>query len=170
MSAATIREALEKAERVFAVKPELAAKQAASATARIVDGLRCDISGPAGERASSDMVRAFGGAESAPSPGWYLRAGMAACTATGITMRAAKLGIVLTELEVSVHARADARGWLGMGDVSAAHSELRMHVRVGAEGLSAQRLRELVEWCEAHSAVSCTVRADPKIDLDIEVV
>jgi len=169
MSAATIREALEKAERVFAVKPELAAKQTASATARMVDGLRCDITGPTGEHATADNTRALGGTDSAPSPGWYLRAAMASCTAMLITMRAAQLGIVLRNLEVSVSARADVRGWLGMGDMSCALSDLRMQVKIGADGVSAQQLRELVEWCEAHSAVGCTVRAGPKIDLDIEV-
>ena len=170
MSAATLREALEKVERVFAVKPELAAVQTPATTARMVDGTRCDITGPDGEHASADLKRAFGGTESAPSPGWYLRAAMASCTAIGITMRAAKLGIVLEELEVSVQARLDARGIFGMGDVSPSLSDLRMHVRIGAEGVGTHELRELVAWSEAHSAVSCTVRAGPTIDLHIEVV
>jgi uncharacterized OsmC-like protein len=170
MSAATVREALEMAERVFTAKPELAAIQMPHATARMLDGLRCDITGLAGEHAVTDMKTAFGGTESAPSPGWYLRAAMASCTATNITMRAARLGIVLRDLEVSVSARADVRGWMGMADVSCAHSDLRMQVTIGAEGVGAEQLRELVEWSEAHSAVSCTLRTGPQIDLEIEVV
>ena len=170
MSAATIREALEKAERVFTAKPELAVFPTPVTTARMLDGLRCDITGPDGEHATADIKRALGGTESGPSPGWYLRAALASCSAIGITMRAAQLGIALRELEVSVCARVDFRGWFGLADVSSALSDLRMQVRIGADGVSAQQLRELVEWCDAHSAVGCTVRAGPKIDLDIEVV
>ena len=170
MSAATIREALEKAERVFTAKPELAVFPTPVTTARMLDGLRCDITGPDGEHATADIKRALGGTESAPSPGWYLRAALASCSAMGITMRAAQLGIALREIEVSVGARADFRGWFGLADVSSALSDLRMQVRIGADGVSAQQLRELVEWCDAHSVVGCTVRAGPKIDLDIEVV
>ncbi len=170
MSAASIREALEKAERVFTAKPELAVFPTPVTTARMVDGLRCDITGPDGEHATADIKRALGGTESAPSPGWYLRAALASCTAIGITMRAAQLGIALRELEVSVCARADFRGWFGLADVSSSLSDLRMQVRIGADGVSAQQLRELVEWCDAHSIVNATVRAGPKIELDIEVV
>ena len=170
MSAATIREALERAERVFMAKPELAVFPTPVTTARMLDGLRCDITGPDGEHAISDLKKALGGTESAPSSGWYLRAAIASCMATSITMRAAQLGIVLRHLEVSVSARADFRGWFGLADVSSALSDLRTQVRIGAEGVSAQQLHELVEWCDAHSTVGCTVRAGPKIDLDIKVV
>jgi uncharacterized OsmC-like protein len=107
---------------------------------------------------------------SAPSPGWYLSAALASCTAIGITMRAAQLGIALRELEVSVCARVDFRGWFGLADVSSALSELRAQVRIGADGVSAQQLHELVEWCAAHLAVNATVRAGPKIELEVEIV
>jgi uncharacterized OsmC-like protein len=170
MSASTVRDALEKAERVFAAKPELAVVQTPTTTARMLDGLRCDITGPDGEHAIADLKKALGGTESGPSPGWYLRAAMASCTAIGIAMRAAQLGVVLRHLEVSVSARADFRGWFGVADVSCALSDLRTQVRIGADGVSAQQLHELVEWGEAHSAVGCTVRAGPKIDLEVEIV
>jgi DNA-binding SARP family transcriptional activator len=55
-------------------------------------------------------------------------------------------------------------------DWSCALSDLRAQVRIGAEGVSAQQLDELVEWGDAHSAVGCTVRAGPKIDLEVEIV
>ncbi len=170
MSAATIREALEKAERVFTAKPELAVFPTPVTTARMLDGLRCDITGPDGEHAIADMKKALGGTESGPSPGWYLRAALASCTAIGIAMRAAQLGIALRELEVSVGARVDFRGWFGLADVSSALSDLHTQVKIGADGVSAQQLHKLVEWCDARSAVNATVRAGPKIDLDIEVV
>jgi uncharacterized OsmC-like protein len=170
MSAATVREALKKAERVFTAKPELAVIQGVPVTARLLEGLRCDITGPGGEHAIADVKKALGGSESGPSPGWYLRAAIASCTAIGIAMRAAQDGIVLRELEVSVTAQADYRGWFGLADVSCSLSELRMQVKIGAEGVSPQQLRELVEWSDAHSMVGCTVRAGSQIELQIDVV
>jgi uncharacterized OsmC-like protein len=171
MSATTIREALDKAERVFAAKPELAVMQANPATARLLEGLRCDLTGPDGEHAIADVKKALGGSESGPSPSWYLRAAIASCTAMGIAMRAQRFGIVLRHLEVSVHARADYRGWFELADVSCcALSDLRMQVKIGADGASPQQLRELVEWSDAHSMVGCTVRAGPQIGLEMEVV
>jgi uncharacterized OsmC-like protein len=170
MSAATIREALERAERVFTAKPEVAVMKASPATATLMDGLRCDLTGPDGEYAIADLKKALGGSESGPSPGWYLRAAMASCTAMNIAMRALRFGIVLRHLEVSVNARVDYRGTFGVADVSCALSELHMQVRIGADGASAQQLRELVEWADAHSIVGCTVRAGPQIGLEIEVV
>lgn len=170
MSAATVREALEKAERVFTAKPELAAVQASPATARLLDGLRCDITGPDGEHAIADLKKALGGSDSAPSPGWYLRAAMASCTAINIAMRAARLGIVLRDLEVSVTARLDYRGLFGLAAMSCALSDLRMQVKIGADGVSAQQLHELVEWSDARSPVGCTVREGPQIDLKIDIV
>jgi uncharacterized OsmC-like protein len=70
---------------------------------------------------------------------------MASCVATVIAMRAAKLGVALTEPEVTVESDSDARGILGLD-------------------------RKLVEWADAHSPVGCTVRQPPECSLDMEVV
>lgn len=170
MSTDLLRDALDKAERVFAAKPEAAQKQNPSATARWVDGARFEITGPSGERATSDMPAALGGTDSAPVPGWYLRAAMAACSATSIRMHAARLGIALTRLEVTVHSRSDARGLLGLGGVSAGLSDLRMDVRIGAADASEAQLRELVQRGEQCSPIGCTLRESPPCELVVEIV
>jgi uncharacterized OsmC-like protein len=169
MSDMTIREALEKAQRVFAAKPAAALVQTPSASARILDGLRCEISGPAGEKVFADMQPAMGGGGTAPGPGWYLRAGLAGCAAIRIKMRAAELGIALTKLEVTAHSQMDARGLFGMDGVSAALSALRMEVRIGATGTGPEALRELVRWSDEHSPVGCTVREAPRCTLEVHV-
>lgn len=169
MSDPSIREALEKAQRVFSAKPAAALIQNPPASARIVEGLRCEISGPAGEKVFADMPPPMGGSGSAPGPGWYLRAGLASCTAVRIKMRAAELGILLTRLEVTVHSQTDARGMFGMDGVSAGLSGLRMEVRIGATGTRVEALRELVRWSEEHSPVSCTVREAPRCALEVLV-
>lgn len=165
-----IREALERAKGLFAERPTAARKSNASATAVLVEGLRCDIRGPEGEHATSDMPKPMGGEGSGPNPGWYFRASMASCAATAIAMQAAVHGITLARLELAVHSESDARDLLGMGDVSAALSNLRMEVTISAPGAPAQQLEQLIAWAETHSPVSCTLRTTPAVALQIQVV
>jgi uncharacterized OsmC-like protein len=164
------RDALERAQRVFLDKPAAGRKPNAMATAVWHDGLRCEIAGPGSERAITDMPQPMGGQGGGANPGWLLRAGMASCTATVIAMRAALLGIELRTLEVSVESESDARGLVGIPEVSSALGDMRMAITIGADGVDAARLRELAAWGEAHSPVSCTLRASPPIAIEISVV
>ncbi len=167
MSNTRVSQALGRAKAVFVERPAFARKANPSATAVLNEGLRFEITGPAGERAESDMPSPMGGEGSGPSPGWFLRASMASCTGTAIAMRAAVLGIALDKLEVSAHSESDARGVLGVGDTSAALSNMKMEVEIAARGATAQQLEELVQWAEAHSPVNCTLRNSPPIELEI---
>jgi hypothetical protein len=78
-------------------------------------------------------------------------------------MRAAPEGVVLATLEVSVDSESDDRGLLGMDDtIPAGPLSVRTRIRIGAQGVSEQRLREIVRWAEAHSPVADAVcRAIP---------
>src|SRR5687768_702057 len=102
MSNLRAREPLERARRLFLEKPGAAKKANTMATAVWREGLLCDIAGPAGEKAVTDMSEPMGGTATGSNPGWLLRAGMASCTATAIAMRAAMQGIALRTLEVNV--------------------------------------------------------------------
>jgi uncharacterized OsmC-like protein len=171
MSAVNIRDALEKLDHAIATDPGKARAKGTPATARLVEGLRCEVTGPKGETVYSDMPAPMGRAASAPNPGWLLRGAMASCTATCIAMRAARLGIALKTLEITVESDSDHRGILGLDDrISAGYSALRMRARIGAEGVGPAELRALVEWSDAHSPVGCTVRQAPPISLEVEVV
>lgn len=170
MSNLRVRESLERARQIFLERPAAARKPNASATAVWRDGLRCDISGPSGEKASSDMPAPMGGDGSAPNPGWLLRASMASCTATAIAMRAARLGVELKSLEVSVESESDVRGFVGIEGVSTAMSGLRMSIKIGAENVSEQQLRDIANGGNAIAAVSATLRERPPVALEIEVV
>jgi uncharacterized OsmC-like protein len=170
MSNLQAREPLERAKRLFLEKPAAARKPNTAATAVWRDGLSCEVSGPGAERAITDMPEPMGGNAGGPNPGWLLRAGMASCTATAIAMRAAMQGIALRMLEVKVESELDARGLVGICDAAAVFRNVRMSVKIGADGVEATQLRELVAWGEAHSPVSCTLRAGPSIAIDIAVV
>jgi uncharacterized OsmC-like protein len=171
MSTAEIREALLVADDMLTAHPEKARTRAAPLTARLAENLRCDVTGTSGEAMRTGMPRSLGGDGAAPSPGWYLRAALASCTATVIAMRAAKLDIALTTLDVTVESEADQRGLLGLDDrVSAGVATLRTHVRIGAANADADQLRALVAWGDAHSPVACTVRHTPACALDVEII
>ena len=90
--------------------------------------------------AITDMPQPMGGQGGGANPGWLLRAGMASCTATVIAMRAALLGIELRTLEVSVESESDARGLVGIPEVSSALGDMRMAITIGADGIDAARL------------------------------
>src|SRR5262245_51503343 len=152
MSNEHISAALEKISATVTAQPEKARARNAAATAVLQDGLSFRVSGPNGEAAQSDMPKAMGGAASGPNPGWYLRAALASCTATAIAMRAARQGIVLTRLEMTVDSDSDVRGLLGLDDrISAALAGLRSRVVIGADNAKPEELRALVQWADAHS-------------------
>lgn len=171
MSITRIREALENLSSLIAEQPQKARAKNVPATARLLEGLRCEVKGPNGETVHTDMPPAVGGAASAPAPGWLLRAALASCTATTIAMRAAKLGVRLTSLEVTVETSSDNRGMLGLDDkVSAGLSPVTTRVRIGASDVAADQLRELAEWGDHHSPIACTTRSSPDYSLEVEVV
>jgi uncharacterized OsmC-like protein len=166
---ANIREAVDKLSATLVADPSKARAKNAPATARLIAGLQCEIGGPYGERVITDMPPAMGGGASGPNPGWLLRGALASCTAT-VAMRAAKLGIELTALEVHVESDSDSRGILGLDPaVSAGLGALRTRIRIGGNADAAE-LKALVQWADAHSPVACTVRDAPPSSLDIEVV
>jgi uncharacterized OsmC-like protein len=171
MSTPRIREAIENLSRLITEQPEKARAKNVPATARLLEGLRCEVKGPNGETVHTDMPPAVGGVASAPAPGWLLRASLASCTATTIAMRAAKLGVDLTTLEVTVESSSDNRGLLGLDDkISAGLSPVTTRVRIGAKDVAADRLRELADWGDRHSPIACTTRSSPSCSLEVEVV
>ena len=169
MSTAKVREAIATLSATFSAEPAKARAKNAPATARLNEGLQFEVTGPYNARIVTDMPPAMGGAATGPNPGWFLRAALASCTATAIAMRAAKLGIKLDILELTVESESDARGLLGMGDVSAALGAVRTKVKIRGNA-TPEALRDLAAWGEAHSPVGCTLRQSVDCSLDVDVV
>ncbi len=171
MTAPTIAKALDSLSKVIAGSPDKALVTFAPVTASLIDGLKCRVTGPSGEQIETDMPPRMGGSNSQPSPGWYFRAALAACFSTVIAQQAARGGIGLTRLEVTIDADGDQRGLLGLDDsISAGHLAIRSNVRIGARDASPEQLEMLVRWARDHSPVSCTVRDAPANTLDVHVV
>ena len=164
MEGSQIGAALEKLSETYVRQPERARARYAPAIATLAGGLKCRVVGPGGkEEIKTDMPMAMGGSASDPNPGWIFRASLASCCATVIAMRAARLGINLSKLEVVVEGEGDTRGILGLDDrISAGMSELRTTVQITADNVGSERLEELVRWSVEHSPVASTVREAPK--------
>jgi uncharacterized OsmC-like protein len=150
--------------------PEEARYTDSEAVASLEKGLRVSVKDPAGRVVETDMSKGIGGEETAPSAGWLFRAALAACDTTLIAMRAAMLGIELTEAQVTIDSESDDFGILGIDDsIPAGPLRVRTRVRVSARDTDEQVLRDLVEWAMGHCPVcDVTKRAVPvTIDIDL---
>ena len=162
-----IRAALEAAGAYLAEHPDQARYTDSPATASVEHDLRVRVVGPNGETLTTDMPAAVGGGGAAPSPGWFLRAAVAACVTSLAVMRAAQLGIEGFSCEVEVDSESDDRGILGL-DASVPGGPLSMRVGVRMTGASADRLAEVAHWAVDHCPVSDAVRR--AVPLRIEVL
>ena len=170
-----IAEAIRRVETVLRRKPEVGQGDDPPATARWQSGARFIASHPNGMQVSTDMPTEFGGAGDQVTPGWLFRAGLATCAATSILMAAAARGIELSMLEVDAGTRSDARGLLGMNDadgepVYGGFDDVKLRVRIGAEGVAAERLRQIVEAGVGRSPVPNAVTHATPLALQIDVV
>ena len=149
----SIHIAIERASNHLAEHPEAATGSDSAATAVREDGLRFRVDGPWASL-TSDMAESVGGGASAPTPGWLLRAALAACDATLVAMEAARDGIELTDLEVSVESESDFRGVLGVDpSVHAGPLAVRVAIRLAATDATDDQLRAIVERAESRSPV-----------------
>jgi len=163
-----IRTALEGASAYLAEHPDEAAYTDSLATARVVDGLHVRVDGPNGEVLETDMPAAVGGAGSAPSPGWFMRASVAACVASLATMRAAQLGLTGFACEVEVDSRSDDRGILGLDPaVPGGPLSMRIGLRMAADDAGQEALEELAVWAIAHCPVSDAVRRAIPVQVEV---
>ena len=109
--------------------PEAGSGTDTAATAVREEGLRFRVEGPKGDLIT-DMSKTVGGGATAPTPGWLLRAALASCDATAVAMDAAREGVELTALTVTVESESDFRGALGVGDsVPPGPSAVRVRTR-----------------------------------------
>jgi uncharacterized OsmC-like protein len=157
-----IRSAIERASEHLEEHPEAGVGTDAEATAVLEEGLRFRVIGPKGE-VTTDMTSALGGGETAPSPGWLLRAALASCDASAIAMEAARGGVELTRLEVTVESESDSRGLLGVGEsVDPGPLELRVRIQLASDDATEDQLREIVRQAESRSPVGDAIaRAVP---------
>ena len=175
MSAEYVANALERAEVVLRRRPDMGMHDDSPAVARWRGSTRIVTSNANGIEIQTDMPGELGGTGDQVTPGWLMRAGLAACTATRIAMGAAAAGIELTTLELRASSRSDTRGLLGMTEsdgsaVGAGPQDMQLHVTIAANGVPAEKLRALVEESHRCSPVPCAIQNETPVGLQVEVV
>lgn len=121
-----IRTAQERVAEVFRRKPG-AALSTKRASGHLDAGLLCTVRQDQHE-AALDMGAVMGGGDAAPSPGFYIRAGLIGCIAIGIKMTAAREGIRVDAVDVDLEMDFDDSALLGMGANSAAPLSTRITI------------------------------------------
>lgn len=144
-----IRAAQERIADVFRKKPS-AALSSVHASAHVGEGLVCTFR--QGDReAVMDMPKPLGGEGSAPTPGFFIRAGLASCVAIGIKLAATREGLRLETIDVDVDMDFDDGALLGVGSNSAAPLETRFTIT----------LRTSEPWDKVTAMVERALELDP---------
>jgi len=174
MSIERIAASMDRVGAALRRKPLLGVSEDAAATARWDGGLRASVRSDQGHAVATDMPAEIGGEDSAVTPGWLLRAGLASCAVTRIAMAAASEGIALQTLEARATSRSDARGLLAIPEpdgspVPAGPLAVELHVRIGAPGVPVERLRRLVEATVACSPVTAALEQALPVALQVDV-
>src|SRR2546426_781673 len=165
----SIAEAVAGATRYLTDHPEEARYRDSVAVARLVEGLRVEVRGADGSSLQTDMPKGIGGTETAPSPGFVLRAAIASCVASLIAIRAAVLGWGLGSVEVSVDSESDDRGILGMADdIPAGPLSTRIAVSVEAPGKAHQEVEDLIHWAVDHCPSADAMRRAVPLEVIIQ--
>jgi uncharacterized OsmC-like protein len=174
MSTQDVADALRRVEAALQRRPDMGLHDDAPAIACWKGGTRIVASHANGTEVLTDTPSELGGTGDKITPGWLFRAGFASCAATSIAMAAAREGIDLHTLETRASSRSDTRGLLRMADVdgaevSATPRDVQLHVRIGAHGVSAERLRALVKASVNCSPIPCAVQHALPVDLRIDI-
>jgi uncharacterized OsmC-like protein len=164
----SIRSAIETASGHLTEHPEAAAGTDAAATAVLEEGLRFRVEGPNGQ-VTSDMSESVGGGATAPTPAWLQRAALASCDATLVAMEAARDGIEISDLTVTVESETDFRGILGVDDtIHPGPIAVRVRIQLAAANATEDQLREVVQRAESRSPVRDALERE--VSMTTEVV
>jgi uncharacterized OsmC-like protein len=173
MASEDIAAAMRRVESVLARRPEVGLHDDPPAAAQWRGGTRIASSHANGTQVLTDLPTELGGSGDQVTPGWLFRAGIASCLATCIAMRAAQAGIALSTLEVRASSRSDLRGLFGMKDatdavVCAGPCEIQLVVRIEADGIAPDQLRDLVEESQRCSPMTTALRNAVRVSLRID--
>ncbi|BBB29265.1 OsmC family protein [Neptunomonas japonica] len=120
----------------------------------------CGVNVPIG------VHHALGGLHDAPTPGDMLCAALAACQDSSIRMVANLLNIELEQLNVSVEAKVDVRGTMGIDKnvpvgFQNIHCSVQLRAKEGTDPIMLQKLQVAAERC---CVVQQTLRNPPPIE------
>lgn len=146
---AAIRAAQERVIAVYRKKPATAFSTT-QASAHIADGLTCTFR-QGGRQAVMDMSKVLGGDEQGPTPGFFIRAGLAGCVAIGVKLAAAREAIAIEAMDVDIEMDFDDSAMFGVGNNTPAPLETRFIISV----------KSPAPWQDVTAMVDRALAADP---------
>jgi uncharacterized OsmC-like protein len=146
---AEIRAAQDRVIAVYRKRPDTAFSSV-QASAHVGEGLTCKFR-QGDHEAVMDMSKVLGGDEKGPTPGFFIRAGLAGCVAIGIKLTAAREGIALGSIDVDIEMDFDDSAMFGVGSNTAAPLETRFKIT----------LQSAAPWEEVTAMVDRALAADP---------
>lgn len=174
MDTTSITTTLRRAKDALRRRPSAGVHADSSAVSRWRGDYRVTTRHPGGAEVASDMPAALGGSDAAVTPGWYFRAGIAACATTSLVIAAALEEIALSALEVRVDSTSDTCGLFGIADeagrpVAATPRDVTVRVRIAATNADDATLRAFVTRALERSPIPCAVQAALPIAIDVTV-
>jgi len=140
-----IRSALRRAVGTLEARPGRALGTARTRI-RAVDGLTCEVT-DGDWRLTLDLPERWGGNDRGANPGVFGRAALGACLAMAYRRWAAENDLPVRALEIEIEADYDARGELGMADVTPAYTQARYIVSVETDA-PAEEVRRVFDLAE----------------------
>lgn len=144
-------------------------RSTATSTTVLGEGLRC-VTTEGEHLIEADLPTGLGGDGSGPNPGALIRAALGSCLAQGYRLRAARHGVAVAGIEVTVETDSDIAGLIDMqSSIPAGFCEIRYRVRIRSDAPPAQ-LEALVAEADEHSPMLDALgRANP-LARSIEIV
>lgn len=159
---------LEQTTDAVTADPALA-QAAVAVTGDLGDG--CQVAVDLGERTLSfDMPAPLGGTDTAPSPGQYALAALAACQAITYRIWSEKLGVALDAVRVDVRGDVDLHGLLGVGsDARSGFGRVDIGVEItGPE--TPERYAQLRRAVEQHCPILDVFAAPVPVSASMRIV
>ncbi len=166
--ATDIKAATERSMEAMRKRPTLAQSTARTTVTWRIGGTACEIEdGP--WRMLADMGRGAGFDGAAPDPGVLGRGALGACMVLAYELWAARLGVRLDDVRVTIESDFNALGMYGMDDsISPGWQAVRCTVEVTSSDDPA-RVAEVIEQANRHSPLMADISQPVPLTCDIRI-
>ena len=166
--ATNIQTAVQRTVRALTLRPHLARSMATTSVTRRNGSTACEIEdGP--WKLVADMETSMGGNGGAPDPGVLGRGALGACMVMGYDLWAARLGVQLDDVRVTVESDFDARGMYAV-DESVTPGWLAVRCRIDITSPDApERVAEVVEKANRYSPLMADVSRPVPVTCDVRI-
>ena len=149
-------------------RPRLARSTARTTVSLRRGGTACEIEdGP--WKLLADLGSDQGGGGAAPDPGVLGRGALGACMVIGYEVWAARLGVRIDDVRVTVESDFDASGMYGIDDdISPGWQAVRCTIEIASPD-AAKRVAEVVEQANRHSPLLADISRPVSVTCDVRI-